>query len=181
MARKAMILAIVVATATYVVAGGGLSQNWNSAPGGSAEASATLAPDFELKDLTGKAVRLSAYRGKLVVLNFWATWCSPCRQEIPGFIDLQQKYAAEGLRVLGVAMDDPESDAVPKFARKLRINYPVLLDDNDVGREYVGIGPLPLTLVIGHDGRILKRISGLTSPEEMEKISQEVLHPSSGR
>jgi cytochrome c biogenesis protein CcmG/thiol:disulfide interchange protein DsbE len=127
------------------------------------------APDFALKDVAGKTVHLSDFKGKAVLLNFWATWCPPCKEEIPWFVDLQQKYGQQGLQVVGIATDD---DAKPQeieaFARNLGVNYPVLLSNDKVEGEYGGIEALPTTFYIGRDGKIVKRVFGLASHAEVE-------------
>src|SRR5262250_3196514 len=105
----------------------------------------TLAPDFQLKNLDGKQVRLSAFRGKAVLLNFWATWCAPCKIEMPWFVDLQKQYAAQGLQVIGVAMDDSGEPAISKFAKEMGVNYPVLIGKESVGDAYGGVEFLPTT------------------------------------
>ena len=105
------------------------------------------APDFALQSLDGKTVRLSDFRGKVVVLNFWATWCQPCKIEMPWFEQLQKQYQAQGIQVIGIAMDDPTTDAgkadVASFARNLGVDYPVLLGKEDGGRLTVASSSCP--------------------------------------
>ncbi|PYU97451.1 MAG: hypothetical protein DMG26_21355 [Acidobacteria bacterium] len=124
-----------------------------------AQASATadpdhpLAPDFSLGDLSGQKLRLADYRGKVVLLDFWATWCGPCRIEIPGFVELQNRYRDKGFTIIGISMDDgPEP--VKEFYREFKMNYPVALGDEKVSELYGGIIGLPTSLLIGRDGRI---------------------------
>lgn len=127
------------------------------------------APDFELKDVTtGKSVKLSDYRGKGVLLNFWATWCPPCKVEIPWFVDLQKQYGPDGLAIVGVAMDDASEQDISKFAQEMGINYPVLLGTDKVGAAYGGVEGLPTTFYIGRDGKIVDRVEGLRSHREIE-------------
>lgn len=134
------------------------------------------APDFELKDVsTGKAVKLSDYRGKAVLLNFWATWCPPCKVEIPWFVDLQKQYGPDGLAVVGVAMDDASEQEISKFAQDMGINYPVLLGTDKVGAAYGGVEGLPTTFYIGRDGKILERVEGLHSHREIESSVKAAL------
>jgi peroxiredoxin len=124
------------------------------------------APAFELKDVNGKIVRLQDYRGKAVLLNFWATWCVPCKTEIPWLVEFQKQYGSQGLVVLGVAMD---SSAAPlrKFTRHLGINYPVLLGTQAVAGQYFVKG-LPVSIYIDRSGRITDQTPGLTPRNVME-------------
>jgi len=127
------------------------------------------APDFELTDVsTGKTVKLSDYRGKAVLLNFWATWCPPCKVEIPWFVDLQKQYGSDGLVIVGVAMDDAGQQAISKFAQGMGINYPILLGTDQVSDLYGGVEDLPTTFYIGRDGKIVDRVFGLRSHHEIE-------------
>ncbi len=127
------------------------------------------APDFELKDVsTGKSVKLSDYKGKAVLLNFWATWCPPCKVEIPWFVELQKQYGPDGLAVVSVAMDDASEQDISKFAQEMGINYPVLHGTDEVGTAYGGVEGLPTTFYIGRDGKIVDRLEGLRSHREIE-------------
>jgi peroxiredoxin len=133
------------------------------------EAPTKKAPDFELPDYQGKKVRLADFKGKVVFVNFWATWCGPCKYEIPMFVDLQQKYGAQGLNFLGISVDDPV-DALGPFVTEHKMNYPVLVG---LGREEVqeAYGPMlgiPVTVVIGRDGNICTRHFGLRSKDRFE-------------
>ncbi len=139
------------------------------------DAKGQAAPDFELKDLAGKQVRLSDYRGKVVLLNFWATWCPPCKEEIPWFVDLQQRYGAQGLQVIGVAMDDSGEKAIASFAHELGVNYPVLLGKESVGSAYGGVQLLPQTFYVGRDGKILSQVQGLVNRKEIEERVKNAL------
>jgi thiol-disulfide isomerase/thioredoxin len=128
-----------------------------------------LAPDFTLTDLrTGKNVRLSDFHGKAVALNFWATWCPPCKAEIPWFVEFQNHYGPQGLQVLGVAMDDAGKDVILKFADKMKINYPVLQGTEDVAEAYGGVEGLPTTFYVGRDGRVVARAIGEPSRADIE-------------
>jgi thiol-disulfide isomerase/thioredoxin len=140
------------------------------------------APDFELTDVrTGKPVRLSDYRGKAVLLNFWATWCPPCKEEIPLFIYLQKQYEAQGLVILGVAMDDSGPNAIASFAEQARMNYPVLLGTDAVADQYGNVEALPTTFYIGRDGRIVNRIFGLVSQDTVEANIKAALRQGNAR
>jgi len=127
------------------------------------------APDFQLVDLrTGRKVQLSDFRGKAVVLNFWATWCPPCKAEIPWFVAYQNQYGSRGLQVIGVAMDDAGKDVILKFADDLHINYLVLQGTNKVADDYGGVEGLPTTFYIGRDGRVVARTIGEPDRGEIE-------------
>ncbi len=126
------------------------------------------APDFELKDIDGKMVKLSDFRGKAVVLNFWATWCPPCKVEIPWFEDLQQRYGSQGLEVVGVALDDSGDEDIAKFARELKMNYPVLLGKEETSDLYGGVEALPTTFYIDRNGKIITSVPGLVDRKEIE-------------
>lgn len=137
------------------------------------------APDFELQDVsTGKTVKLSDYRGKAVLLNFWATWCPPCKVEIPWFVDLQKQYANDGLVVLGVAMDDASQQEIAKFAKDMNINYPILLGTEEVGDAYGGVEGLPTSFYIGRDGKVVDRVAGLRSYGDVKEKVQAALNTS---
>jgi len=137
----------------------------------------TVAPDFELKSLDGKQVRLSDFRGKAVLLNFWATWCAPCKIEMPWFVDLQKQYAPQGLQVIGVAMDDSGEDAIAKFAKEMAINYPVLVGKETVGDAYGGVEFLPTTFIIDRQGKVVERVFGLAGRSEFEDNIKKALGP----
>ncbi len=112
------------------------------------------APDFELKDSEGRSVRLSDLRGKVVLLNFWATWCQPCAMEIPWFIEFEQQYKNRGLEVVGVSMDEDGWAAVKPYMARHNINYRMLLGNDSVSQLYGGVDSLPTTFVIDRDGRL---------------------------
>ncbi|MDQ2659629.1 MAG: TlpA family protein disulfide reductase [Verrucomicrobiota bacterium] len=119
-----------------------------------------LAPDWQLKDLEGKSVKLSDFKGKVVVLNFWATWCPPCRREIPDFVALQKQYADKGLVVIGVSMDEGGAAVVKPFVKKIGINYPVVLGDQKTAAAYGGIRVVPTTFVIDKHGKVAAQHEG---------------------
>lgn len=133
------------------------------------------APDFDLASLDGKRVKLSDFRGKAVLLNFWATWCSPCKQEMPWFVDLQKKYGSEGLVVVGVAMDDSEASKIAQFASEMGVNYPVLLGTERVSEEYGNVQYLPTSFYIDRDGKFVGKGVGLLGRKEVEDNIQKAL------
>ncbi len=133
------------------------------------------APDFTLPTLDGTTVKLSDLRGKAVLLNFWATWCPPCKVEMPWFEDLQKQYGKEGLVVLGVAMDDSDRSTIAKFASELGVNYPVLLGTNQVSDDYGDVQYLPTTFYIGRDGAIVDKMTGLLDRKQIEDAVKKSL------
>jgi thiol-disulfide isomerase/thioredoxin len=132
------------------------------------------APRFIRSDLHGRQIDVEDFRGKVVLLNFWATWCGPCRVELPTFARWQKQYGAEGLQVLAVSMDD-DSKPVGKAVRKLHLNYPVVMGDERLGLEYGGVLGLPITYLIGRDGKIAARFGGETDLNAMEKQVRTLL------
>jgi peroxiredoxin len=125
---------------------------------------------FSLKDLSGSTVNLASFKGKVILLDFWATWCAPCKIEIPGFIELHDKYKSKGLVVLGVSVDDTVEQLKP-FVAQNKMTYPVLigLGQDAMQEAYGPMWGLPTTFVIGRDGKICKKHMGLTSKEQFEK------------
>jgi peroxiredoxin len=114
-----------------------------------------LAPDFALKDAGGRTVRLSDYRGKVVLLDFWATWCGGCRTEVPWFTEFQRDYGSRGFTVVGVSMDNDDGWSVVKpFVAQRQINYPILLGNDGTAQLYGGLNALPVALLVDRDGRI---------------------------
>jgi thiol-disulfide isomerase/thioredoxin len=136
---------------------------------------ASAAPDFTLESLDGKSVRLSDLRGKAVLLNFWATWCGPCKIETPWLVELQNQYGSQGLQVIGVAMDDSGKEDIAKFAKDMGVNYPVLLGKEAVGDAYGGVPALPESFFIGRDGKIVDKIIGLKGKAEIEDSIKKAL------
>jgi len=135
----------------------------------------TPAPDFTLEKLNGGNLKLSDLRGKAVLLNFWATWCGPCKIETPWLVEMQSQYGNQGLQVVGVAMDDSGKDEISKFAKDMGVNYPVLLGKEAVGEEYGGVPALPESFFIGRDGKIVDRIIGLKGKAEIEDAIKKAL------
>ncbi len=121
------------------------------------------APAFQLKDLDGKELKLQAYRGKVILLNFWATWCGPCRAEIPSLITLQKHYK-DRLQVIGVAVDEDDENYVRQFVVSEGINYPIAMGTNEVRMAYGGVGALPTVFVINTEGRLVQKHVGLFNP-----------------
>ncbi|MHB2154613.1 TlpA family protein disulfide reductase [Calditrichota bacterium GD2] len=136
------------------------------------------APAFTLNDLNGNEVSLSDFKGKVVFVNFWATWCPPCRKEIPAFIELIDKYGDDGFVILGVAVDPREFqnvDKVKPFAKEMGINYPVVYDTKGVSQLYGGIRSIPTTFVINREGKVVGRIVGSRPKDVFEGIIKDLL------
>ncbi|HEX7159163.1 MAG TPA: TlpA disulfide reductase family protein [Edaphobacter sp.] len=125
------------------------------------------APDFTRPTLDGKTIRLSDYRGKLVLLNFWATWCGPCVAEIPRFSTWQTKFGPQGFQVIGISMDD-DLAPVQKFNRKYQPTYPIVMGDEHLGELYGGVLGLPISYLISPEGKIIARYQGETDLNQME-------------
>jgi thiol-disulfide isomerase/thioredoxin len=142
------------------------------------------APDLSLKDLDGKDLSLAQYKGKVVLVNFWATWCEPCQVEIPWLIEMQQKYAAKGFTVLGIAMDEEGAKVVTPWVQKERfdvngtksqMNYPIVIGNDAAADKFGGLLGYPTSVLITRDGKIVKRITGIISYEEISKSIESQL------
>jgi thiol-disulfide isomerase/thioredoxin len=133
-----------------------------------------FAPQFSLTDISGQKLALSDYKGKVVLLDFWATWCGPCRIEIPEFVELQKRYRDQGLAVIGISMDDGPAP-VKEFYKQFNMNYPVAVGDSKLAELYGGILGLPTTMLIGRDGRIYAKHIGATDVSVFEREIKELL------
>lgn len=131
-------------------------------------ANPSLAPGWTLLDLNGKTVQSADFKGKVVVLDFWATWCPPCRAEIPGFAELQKQYGASGLAVVGVSVDQTSNPEIKSFTETLGVNYPVVLADAKIVEAFGGIDGLPTTFVIDQTGHVVHQHLGYTSKSQLE-------------
>lgn len=128
------------------------------------------APEFTLEDLNGNTHALADYEGKVIFLNFWATWCPPCRQEIPGFLELYDQYNEDGMVILGISLDRKGESVVSSFAEKYEISYPLIMADQDIMEAYQPGQYIPATIVIDKEGRIRERHVGYLAKEDMEKM-----------
>jgi thiol-disulfide isomerase/thioredoxin len=170
------VLAVIMVAAHYAdkatrLHGGGASiSRADSTKGGIPE------PDVTLKDLDGKDVSLAQFKGKVLLVDFWATWCDPCRVEIPWLIEMQQKYSAKGFTVLGVALDEEGRKVVAPFVEKEQfdinggkslMNYPIVLGNDEVTEKFGGLVGYPTGFLISRDGKIVKKFLGLTSYDEI--------------
>jgi len=127
-----------------------------------------LAPDFTLKTIDGQEITLSSLRGKVVLLDFWATWCSPCRESIPHLVDLYKNYQEKGLQVIGMSADKGDVEVVRRFSQSMEISYPIILAPEEVNRDY-GVTALPTTFLIDKEGKIEEKMIGFNS-----KIAKEM-------
>jgi peroxiredoxin len=133
------------------------------------------APPLKLRDLRGRAVRLSDYRGQVVLLNFWATWCPPCRAEMPDLVQMQREYKSRGLQVIGVTYPPESVRGVRRFTARLKVNYPIALGTKKTKNLFDESETLPLTIVIDREGNIRDRIEGILLPEEFEQKIKPLL------
>jgi peroxiredoxin len=171
--RKRLLLALAAVAAVaglYLL----VRHNAGSASPGVNSAERPLAPDFLLPRLDGQRLALASYKGKVVLLDFWATWCAPCRQEIPQFVKLQDKYRDRGLQIIGISMDD-EPEPVRDFSQGFKMNYPVVMGNAKTGELYGGVLGLPTAFLIGRDGRIAFKHVGPADLPDLEKEIVDLL------
>jgi thiol-disulfide isomerase/thioredoxin len=162
--RNPLILFFIAAiVAAMLFVGIHMARNNRANGPGKGQIIGSLAPDFELPGLDGKNLKLSDLRGKAVLLNFWATYCGPCKIEMPWFVELQKEYGPQGFQIVGVAMDDASTEEIAKFAKAMGVNYPILIGQDSVGQSYGGVSVLPTTFFIDRDGKVTGREFGLRS------------------
>jgi len=137
-------------------------------------ASGNAAPEFSVTDIDGKKLSLSDYRGKVILLDFWATWCTPCRAEIPHFVEMQQKYGPQGFQVVGISMDD-DAKPVKEFYRQFNMNYPVAVGDDKLAQSFGGVLGLPVNFIIDREGRIHAKYLGATDVSVIDKAVSDLL------
>lgn len=133
-------------------------------------------PEWKLTDLNGHEVGSAGLKGKVVVLDFWATWCVPCIGEIPGYIELQKKYGPQGLVIVGVSVDNKKPDYVKKFVQAKGMNYTVAMADDSIVDAFGGFESIPTTFLINREGRIVNRKVGALPTDEYEKLVVQALH-----
>jgi cytochrome c biogenesis protein CcmG/thiol:disulfide interchange protein DsbE len=183
MRRNAVVILVVVLTITGMLVLGrrmasksaaGLAEGVQPIP---SQVKGIAAPDFELETLSaadGTKLKLSDLKGKAVVLSFWATWCEPCKVEMPWLVEMKKQYGAQGLEVVGIAQDDAGKEAIMKFANSMGVNYPILQGKNAVMDVY-GAQLMPTTVYIGRDGKMLDKVVGLVSKSEIEDHIKQAL------
>ena len=134
------------------------------------------APGFALVDLeNGKKVSLSDYKGRPILLNFWATWCAPCKLEMPWFEEFHKQYAAQGFEILGIAEDDAGKDEIAKAVRKIGVTYPILLTDGKVAPAYGGVDYLPMSFYVDRSGTVVQETAGLASKDQVEANIKRII------
>ena len=177
-------LAVGLVGGTFAGCGGGSLSSKVSAANGKAASTYKAEPDVTFKDLQGKDMTLASLKGKVVLVNFWATWCDPCRVEIPWMIEFQRKYEGSGFTVLGVAMDDDGAKVVQPFVQKITfdvngqqmlMNYPIAIGNDDIADKFSGLIGYPTSFLITRDGKIAKKYLGLVTEEDLDKEIQELL------
>jgi thiol-disulfide isomerase/thioredoxin len=170
--RRAARVLLTAAVAATALGAGVYVQLTRLSPESPAQGTPAALARIQLPDLAGKPVTLAAWQGKVLVINFWATWCGPCRQEIPGLIGIQRKHAANGVQVVGIAVD--QADKVQKYAKEIGINYPVLvagMDGANLARDLGNrTGALPFTVVLDRTGKLVKSHLGLITEQELDTL-----------
>jgi len=152
------------------------SPDKSSSTGTGYETNPTPAPDLSLKTMDGQTLNLAEQKGKVVLVNFWATWCGPCRREIPDLVDLYSELKSDGLVIVGIAVDRDGEEVVKPFVEKQTINYPIVLDpDQSTEKHFDAMYGLPTTYVVSPEGKIVQRVTGIFPTEEMKPMLKEML------
>ena len=183
--RVSLKFSVIVIVLAAVAAGfAGCKSSGSQAAGLATQKPLPDEPEVTFKDLQGKDVSLASLKGKVVIVNFWATWCEPCQAEIPWMIGFQKKYADKGFTLLGVAMDEEGKSVVEPYVQKTQfnvdghpttMNYPIVLGDDDLAAKFGGLLGLPTTYVVTRDGKVAKRYIGLATEADLDKLIQSLL------
>jgi peroxiredoxin len=172
-------VAILAAAGAGILFGAGRGSAQRPAPAASTHENDSWtgkpAPAFLLHTLGERGVKLSDFRGRVVLLNFWATWCAPCRVEMPWLVDFYSRYQSQGLEIVGVSVDDDPRDKVAAFVHARNVNYTIVLKDEGVADAYGGLRFLPQTFFIGRDGNIVKHTVGVRGKEDFENDIRQAL------
>ena len=169
--RKAVLILIVIAVVVGLYE---LARHQSARNGGPAGSIGTVAAPFALTTIDGKPLDLASYKGKVVLLDFWATWCVPCQSEIPHFVEFQNNYAAQGFQVVGISMDDGP-DPVRPFYQQYKMNYPVAMGSTQLAQSYGGILGLPVTFLIDRNGKIAANYRGQTETSVIQQRLEALL------
>ena len=172
-ASRWMVASITAALLCLTVTGCGSPKSVKAAV--KAEKDRKVAPDFSLKDVNGREVKLSDYKGKVVLLNFWATWCGPCKIEIPWFIDFEQRFKDRGFAVLGVSMDEDGWESVKPYLEGRKVNYRVVIGNDEVADQYGGVSSLPTSFLVDQTGRVASVRVGLVSKSVYQNEIEHLL------
>jgi cytochrome c biogenesis protein CcmG/thiol:disulfide interchange protein DsbE len=181
MSKKTLIILLAIIVAIGGISYGFLSNGQDSQKVDkqntekSQEMKYPMAPDFALSDLNGNTVKLSDYKGNVVIIDFWATWCGPCRRGIPEFIELQDEYGEDNLTILGISVDQGDLSVVPAFAEKYGINYPILYANQDVQRKYGPIRSIPTAFIIDKEGKVRDMAIGLRPKSYFKRTIDSLL------
>lgn len=173
--RSAILIAATVLATITAIAFGVRPPSPDRSSSALPEGAPQQEPAWRLKNTAGQEIRSTDSTGEIKIIAFWATWCPPCRAEIPGFIQLQKDYKDRGLQIIGISMDDDSAANIASFAAKSGINYPVLLGSPDVIKAFGGVEVLPTTFLVDRDGRVAKRHLGYVAPEVLRNEVQELL------
>ena len=175
--KYSRLVTIFGAAAAFALGTALLSSNCVQARETAGPAAAQAAPAWKLKDLDGHEVNSGQFKGKVVVLDFWATWCGPCVAEIPSYVELQKKYGKDGLVVIGALSHDRNTAAqIKAFAEKHEMNYTIVVSDDDIEQAFGGFEAIPTTFLINRSGRIVHQKTGAMPHEEYEKLVQQALN-----
>ncbi len=142
-------------------------------PAAETESEAPAAPEFSVKDLQGAELSLAGYKGKVLVINFWATWCPPCRKEIPDFIEAYREYKDKGLEILGLSVDETTAPALLEWTAKMGLNYPVALATPEIVRDYEPGQFIPATIIVDRRGHLRYRHTGLMDKETLVRLFEQ--------
>jgi peroxiredoxin len=167
-----VVFAVAVVSAAALLFG----QSKSSGAGTGLSGPMMPAPSWTLQNADGQTIHSSDFKGKVVILDFWATWCPPCKAEIPGFIALQKEYGKNGLAVIGVSVDEGGAAVVKEFAQKIGMNYTVVLADDKTTQAFGSIEAIPTTFIIDREGRIVTKHLGFTEKDEFEKELKPLLN-----